>query len=259
MTAPYSGIQIPQPGESIQRKQRAWRVFTDQHDRRFGAVADKSNNSPIAEYQPQGFMPPWLPTMRYAKFATEGDLDFRWDYDAVAEDWSTQSAAYYDEAVKLALQLPGDVPVPEVGGEVDRRIRSILGVPPLSPAIPLACKAGDPWILGKPGAVDALGLKAVLAQTAGASGQEALKAIQARLDAMAIESGVERVPTLPEKPVIHERPKSINSVDVAATPIDVTYTAFMAEAKQRGKMTHAEAAMAWKAHKDNMAAELVGA
>jgi len=86
MTVPYSGIQIPQPGQNLQRMKRAFRVFTDQHGRRFGAVVDRGNNTPIAEFQPQGFLPAWLPTMRYAKWAEEGDLEFRWDYDSVAED-----------------------------------------------------------------------------------------------------------------------------------------------------------------------------
>ncbi|HEX7123823.1 MAG TPA: hypothetical protein VF178_15710 [Gemmatimonadaceae bacterium] len=253
----YAGIQIPQPGQSLQRARRAWRIYTDQHGRRFGAQAEMATNAPIGEFQPQGFNPPWLPTMRYAKFAQTGDLEFRWDYDAVAEDWSAQAASYYDEAIKLALQLPGDIRVPEVGGEVDRRIRAIAGPPPLSPAIPLACKAGDPWILGKPNAKDTLALKPVLLMTVGASGQEALKAIQARLDAQAKETGVEFIPSAPEKVLETERVRSITDVDHDAPMPVITYGAFMAEAKTRG-MTHAEAAMAWKAHKENMAAEEVG-
>ncbi len=248
----YSGIQIPQPGQSLQRMRRVWRIFTDQHGRRFGAQADMASNQPIGEFQPQGSIPPWLPTMRHAKFAQEGDLDFRWDYDTVAEDWSSLAASYYDEAVKMALSLPGDVPVPEIGGVVDRRIRALLGPSPLSPAIPLACKAGDPWILGKLGAQDTLGLKAILEQQTGASGQEALKLIQARLDEMAKAAGVELVPTIPAKTLETERSKSITDVDLTVDAAAITYQAFMAEAKQRGKMTHAEAAMAWSEHKKNL-------
>src|SRR5689334_11451746 len=126
MTAPYSGINVPQPGQSLQRMRRVWRIFTDQHGRKFGAQADMATNSPIAEFQPQGFMPPWLPPMRYAIFAQTGDLEFRWDYDTLATEWSGGTAQYYEEAGKLALQMPGDIPVPEIGGEVDRRIRLVL-------------------------------------------------------------------------------------------------------------------------------------
>jgi len=72
---------------------------------------------------------------------------------------------------------------------------------------------------------------------------------------MAKESGVEPVPTLPPKPQEFETARSITDVDVRAMPAEITYAAFMAEAKQRGKMTHAEAANAWNVHKANMAAE----
>lgn len=258
MTAPYSGIQIPQPGQSLQRQRRVWRVFTDQHGRRFGAQADMSNNAPIGEFQPQGFMPPWLPTMRHAKFSTAGDLDFRWDYDQVAEDWSAQAASYYEDAAKLSLQLPGNVPTPDVGGEVDYRIRVMMGPPPLSPAIPLACKAGDPWALGKPGAKDALGLEIVLRQGSVAKGQEALRIITDRLATQAKEAGLELMETRPEKPAESEKVRSIHDVDPNAPIVAVTYAAFIAEAKAQG-MTHADAALAWKAHKENLAAEEVAA
>lgn len=259
MTVPYSGIQLPQPGQNLQRMKRAWRVFTDQHGRRFGAVVDRGNNAPIGEFQPQGFIPPWLPTMRYAKWAEEGDLEFRWDYDAVAEDWSSQAASYYDEAVKLALQLPGDVPIPDVGGEVDRRIRAVLGVPPLSPAIPLACKAGDPWILGKPGAKDTLGLKAILEQGSGANGPEALRQINERLSRIAADVGTEFVPSAPEKVIAVERTRTINdrdeTMDADVPPLDlsaVTYKEFLSAAMRTG-MSMADAATAWKAHRENLA------
>lgn len=250
MTAPYAGIYVP-PGQSIQRMQRAWRVFTDQHGRRFGAISDIRNNTPVEEFQPQGFNPPWLPTPRHAKFAQPGDLEFRWDYDTIAEDWSAVAASYYEEAGNVALKLPGSIPVPEIGGPVAREIRIILGKPPLSPAIPLACKAGDPWALGKLGATDALGLKQILEQSGSASGQEALKAIQDRLDKMAMEANVPLVPTLPEKTVEAERHRSITTVDEDAPIEAITYNQFVAQGRARG-VSMAELALAWKAHKENM-------
>ncbi len=253
----YLGIQIPQPGQSLQRMRRAYRRYTDQHGRIFAAWADMQNNAPIEELRPVSFNPPWLPSMRYAKFAQTGDLDFRWDYDTLAQDWSGQVASYYEEAGKLALQIPGDVPFPEIGDVVDRRIRLILGAGSLSPAIPLACKAGDPWILGRAGATDVLKLKPILEQQFGANGQEALLAIQARLDRMAEGSGVVPVPTTPERLIEHERVKSITDLDAASMPV-LTYAAFMADAKQRG-MGYAEAALGWKAHKENLAAEEIAA
>lgn len=252
--ADYTGIQLPQPGQSLQRQRRVWRIFTDQHGRRFGAQADMGNNQPIGEFQPQsvnGFtIAPWYPAMPYAKFAQEGDLEFRWDYTRLAEEWSGGTASYYEEAGKLALQIPGDVPVPEVGGQVDRRIKLIMGQPPLSPAIPLACEMGDPWILGAMGAEINKDLQTLLAHGI-ANSQEALAAIKRRLEENASTSHVPMVPSSAPRVIETERVRSINDVDLSQTA-EITYQAFMAEAKQRGKMTHAEAALAWKAHKENM-------
>jgi hypothetical protein len=244
MTAPYAGIQIPQPGQSLQRQRRAYRIYTDQHGRKFGAWADKGNNAPIEEMRPQGFNPPWLPSQTYAKFAQDGDLDFRWDYDRMAEEWSSQVASYYEEAGKLALQIPGDVPFPEIGDVVDRRIRLILGVGSLSPAIPLACKAGDPWILGKAGAKDMLNLKPLIAQQ-GANGADALREIQKRLDAMAQAPGFEPMPTTPEKVIETEVARSINTIDDVGPMEDVTWPMFASAAKKRGVLSNAEISVAW--------------
>lgn len=75
---------IPQPGQSLQRQKRTFRVYTDQHGREFEAVADMATNQPIGELNPKGFTPPWLPPMRFAKWRQDGDLQFRWDYDTMA-------------------------------------------------------------------------------------------------------------------------------------------------------------------------------
>lgn len=256
MSAAYAGIQIPQPGTSLQRERRAFRIFTDQHGRRFGATVDKPTNAPIAEFQPQserGFgIAPWYPSMFYAKFQTTGDMEFRWDYLALADEWSGGTASYYDEAVKLALQLPGDIPVPEVGGPIDRRIRSILGPPPLSPAIPLACELGDPWILGAMGAKVNEELKAILQGTA-PSGREALAAIQARLQERATADAVALVPVSVQKPLEVERQRSITDVDDDVDAMDVTWPQFLAAAKARGRMTLPEIGVAWQEFKKDRA------
>ncbi len=83
-------------------------------------------------------------------------------------------------------------------------------------------------------------------------------AIQKRLDRMAQAAGVEPVPTTPERVIETERVRSINTIDHNAPMPVITYKAFMAEAQSRG-MSYAEAALAWKAHKENLAAEEVAA
>jgi hypothetical protein len=250
MTAPYAGINVPQPGQSLQRQRRVWRVFTDQHGRKFGAQADMATNQPIAEFQPQGFMPPWLPPMRFAKWHAVGDLDFRWDYETMAAELGGITAQYYQDAVKFAIE--NNKPEPDVGAPVDRSIRYVLGPPPLSPAIPLACEVGDPWMLGVLGAAVNEELKAILEQQAGANGADALNAIRARLQKGVDASAVPMVPTV-ERPVPDvEKVRTINDVDPNAPIPAITYNAFVAEGRKRG-VSMAELALAWAAHKQNTA------
>lgn len=251
MTAPYTGINVPQPGQSLQRLRRVWRVFTDQHGRRFGAQAEMSTNQPIGEFQPQGFMPPWLPPMRFAKWREVGDLEFRWDYQTYAEELGGMTAAYYQDAVKFAIE--NNKPEPEVGGPVDRSIRYVLGPPPLSPAIPLSCEVGDPWMLGVPNAPVNQELKAILEQQAGANGQDALNAIRARLQEHVDASAVPMVPTIERPEPKAEVVKTIHDID-ESTPIpEYSYNAFVREARKRGKMSMADISLAWAAHKKNLA------
>lgn len=255
MTAPYSGLPIPQPGQSLQRARRVWRIFTDQHGRRFGAQADMANNQPIGEFQPQGFNPPWLPPMFYAKFRQEGDLEFRWDYTTLATEWADGAAAYYRDAINFAMEH--NKPVPEPGGPVDRSIRvTPIGPPPLSPAIPLACEQGDAWILGMPGAPVNEMLRDILDQGRKAGGQDLLDSVRDQL-AGKWGSEVAKVPTTPERPQTVEKVRTIHDIDVQPGEFaEITWNQFSAAARKRGKLSAAEISVAWAEHKREMAAEL---
>lgn len=222
------------------------------------------NNRPIGEFQPQGFNPPWLPSMFYAKFGAEGELEFRWDYLGLADEWSGGTSSYYEEATKLSLSLPGDIPTPEIGGPIDRRIRALLGVAPLSPAIPIACEMGNPWILG--GRMDDRGrfladptipvdttLRDLLNQGAGMGGKEAIASIRAQLAKLREANAVEMVPTVPQKAPVVEKIRTINDYDASElAALEITWPQFLAAAKARGRMTMAEISVAWAEHKANM-------
>lgn len=245
MTAPYSGLPFPQPGQSLQRERRVWREFTDQHGRVFGAQSDMATNQPIGEIMPQGFQAPWLPPMRFVKFSKVGDLKFRWDYTTMANELAGDTDVYYRDAVTFALE--NHKPEPEVGGPVDRSIRFVLGKPPLSAAIPLAAEMGDPWLLGIPGAAVNTNLKAILEQTEGGNAREVLAELRARLQAQATDANVPLVqsaPVVAEKPVVE---RTINTVDIKDLPT-VTYKEFLAACLSRG-MKMPDAALAWQEHK----------
>lgn len=241
MTTP---IMLP-PGQSLQRIRRTLRTFTDQNNRQFEAQSDIATSQPIGEFTPRGCNPPWLPPMRYAKWRADGDLAFRWDYEGMANELAGITAQYYEDAVKFALEH--NKPEPEIGGPVDRSIRSVLGKPPLSPAIPLAAQAGDPWLLGMPGAPVNVVLKEILEQGVGANSKEALAYIRQMVHKTAAESPVPMVPMVPEPVSAAKRDKSITDIDPSTMP-EITYRQFLQECRGR-KMSMPEIYAAWQEHK----------
>lgn len=250
-----ASLGFSQPGESLQRVARSWREFTDQHARTFGAEVEVSNGHPVGEFQALGFVPPWMPPMKFAKFRKIHDVKFRWDYSEMADELAGITAAYYQDAVKFAIE--NNKPEPDVGGPIDRSIRYVLGPPPLSPAIPLACEAGDPWILGVPGAPVNKMLKAILEQNFGANSKEAIDLIRAKMLAQQTESSVQSVPSLPAEPVTKDPVRTINDAS-AVDPKNITYTDFVKACAGR-KMNIKDIADQWAEHKRNLASDLVPA
>ena len=246
-----TSLGFTQPGQHLQRTKRGYTEgFTDQHGRHFGAQFDKNNLRPIGEFTPIGHTPPWLPPMRFIRWATDG-FSFRWDYDTMANELAADAAAYYDDVAKFMLDHMPHEPVPEVGDPIPKRVRQVLGPPTLSPAIPLAAEAGEPWILGVPGAPVNETLKACLYQNGNVGGREAIDLIKARLSQQ-ITNPVPSAPidTFADQRVT-ERPKSIDDVDLASIT-KVTYQEFIGQA-MKGGLSMADAALAWKAHKENLA------
>jgi hypothetical protein len=244
-----------QPGQHLQRLRRDWTdMYTDQHGRRFCANYDKENLAPVEELRPVDFDPPWLPPMRFAKFAKNQSFKFAWDYASMSEELGQATAVYYDEAVKVALSIPGDVPVPEPGGPVDRRIRAMLGAPPLSPALPIACQHGDPWLLGVKDAEPTSELVAIVQQGLMVGANETLRIIKAR-----IEKQIKNpIPSLHE--VAEPVTKTAKTIHDLA-PVDVkgiTYQQFVSECKNRD-MKMPDIVAAWHEHKANLAADSVAA
>lgn len=224
-----------QPGQHIQREDRTVNEYTDQFGRTFTAVAEISTAAPIGEMRPINCNPPWLPSQPYAVF-TRGSLSFRWDHKRLIEELGAMSASYYDEAVKAALEK--NLPVPELGGVVDRRIKALLGPPPFSPAIPLAVEAGDRWLQGWADATPTPELEAIVKHTMQVSGVEFVKQLKHRM-----EQVLGRVIVAEPDPVI---------VVPVEEDVPVTYAEFYKAARKEGK-TNAEAVALWKEHKALMA------
>lgn len=254
MTAPAFNIgNILNPGQHIQRLQTAWTdEFTDQFGRRYAANYDTRNMRPKEELRPMGFNPPWLPPMKYIAWERDGGFRFRWDFVTMANDLTDDATAYYASVFEFMMEYMPGVEPPELGDPVPTKVlRSPLGKPPLSPAIPLACEAGDPWILGMAGAAENPMLKSIIQQSATANGRQALALIRERL---AQKVGTTAVPTIAPQEDPSARPiKSIADVD-PATFDNITYKEFLAAAMKAG-MSMADGAAAWKAHRENLALE----
>lgn len=247
-----------QPGESLQRLQTEWSDdFTDQFGRRYAANYDIRNMRPKEELRPVGFNPPWLPPMRYILWERHGGFKFRWDLETMANDLSGDATAYYAQVFEFMMEHMPGVEVPELGDPVPTKVlRSPIGKPPLSPAIPLACLAGEPWILGTPNAPVNGMLKAILDQSATANGRKALEVIRERMKVVAGEHAIQA--RAPEgDPWNHKVARSIDDIDPAAIT-QVSYVDFISAAMKDKRMTMAEAALAWKAHRENVAADSPG-
>lgn len=245
-----------QPGESLQRAKRGYHdAFTDQHGRMFAAVYDLGNQRPIGEFDPVGCEPKWLPPMRFIKWERPGSFRFRWDYASMAAELSGDAAEYYQNvAVFITDHMPHET-VPEVGEAIPPKVRRILGNPPLSPMLPLACEAGDPWILGMPGAPVNTLLKTIIEMHAGANGKEALLAMKDLLAKYAKESGVAVVETIPAEAAPVTVSRSINSAAPLASidPEKITYNDFVKECKGKYKeMAMPDIVSAWREHRANL-------
>ena len=244
-------IPMMTPGQSLQRKSRVYRTYTDQHGRKFGAVADAMNNQPIGEFTPLGCNPPWLPPMRFAIFTDDGSLDFRWAYEIMAAELAAGTAEYYQDAVKFAIE--NNKPEPDVGGPVDRSIRYVLGPPPLSPAIALSCEQGDPWMLGIPNAPVNIGMRDILSQGMSANSKEALDIIRASVRKNVDASAVPMVETRAVAEPVAEHIKTIHTPAPLREALgEVNYKEFLIECRSRG-MTLGDIGAAWQEHKRNMA------
>jgi hypothetical protein len=247
------------PGESIQRNQRDYtEEWTDNHGRRFGAWYDTRTMRPIGELAPaDGWTPPWLPPQRFIRWKSRMGFAFSWDYDTMAAELAGQTAEYYADVTKFMVEhMPASEP-PKIGQPVNSRVRQVLGVPPLSPALPLAAKKGNAWLLGKPGAKLEPTLRQLIVQSIGVNGREAIEAIEEQLEGIIGDDAMPAIAPRPDEDdrVGKKKGRSIDDVDeskVLAAIDTMGYREFLAESMKAGlKMT--EAADLWHRHKAALA------
>ena len=253
-----SNIGFINPGEHIQRKQREWTdEWVDNHGRHFEGWYDIRNMRPIEELRPVGYNPPWLPPQRFIRWKSKGGFRFAWDYDSMAAELSGGTGEFYADVTKFMVEhMPASAPV-EIGYAIPPRVRQVLGTPPMTPAIPLAAKLGDPWLLGVPGARKNEKLRELLWQSQGSNHAEVVESIQRQL-AEVIGDGAR--PAEPSNPHEDERVntkkvRTIDDVDEGAilASIDTKgYRQFIADAMRDG-MSMAQSAALWHQHRATLA------
>lgn len=234
-----------------QRDQRVRRFFTDQHGRRYFAWADKDNQRPIGEFvlsdQTGKFITaPWNPPMAYIDWPDRDALDFQWKFEAMAEELAGYTAEWYSHAQQLAEVA--HIPIPDIGGDVHPKLIGLMGPPPLSPEVPLACAAGERWLIGRVGAPVNVRLQKILNQGRSITSTLAMEEIRSRVSAMiAAQDAGQSIEAL----------KDLSTLEIndGLDPTRVTYRDFIGEAMSRGS-TMAAAAIAWKAHRDNLDADV---
>ncbi len=234
-----------------QRDARVRRFFTDQHGRRWFAWADKQNQRPIGELvlddQTGTFQsPPFVPAMQFIAWDAPDSLSFHWAYDKMADEYAGYTALYYDEASKLARHIHVDIPKP--GDAVVPELISILGPPPLSPEIPLACQAGERWLLGVKGAPENQPLALIIHQGRALTSTTTLEYLREKVKKM-VESQNNGVSVGGLSQVAMSSP--VPDAGLSSPVTSITYNDFAAEARKAGK-SMADISVAWRAHKDNL-------
>ncbi len=155
--------------------------FQDQHGRLFEAQCDIDTMQPIEELRCVSHSPPWLPPMPYARFGRKGSSKVVWQYRALARNIAGTTGSWYAEARKFAQR--NNLPVPDVGGEVDPMLVDVFGYPPISPEIALTAEAGHPWLLGVKDAEKDTDLESLLVQGRSGNASDALATIEKRVRA----------------------------------------------------------------------------
>lgn len=88
---------------------------------------------------------PWAPESRYFDF-NHRTKRIRLRYDRVIGDYRIAEETYYQACARISNQN-GWKSI-EYGAMPSWQVTSVVGYPPLSPRIPQAAMAGDPWLLG---------------------------------------------------------------------------------------------------------------
>lgn len=131
---------------------RPYRVFTDQHGRKYGATTESESGHPCSPVDfmhrtPAGNLPPWVPDTNYLIFdpVEVGKVTVDYDKalmekDRAIDDWSTlirqNALAMYADKAGEQIEHPGP------------GLLQLVGPKPVGRELIAACQAGNKWALG---------------------------------------------------------------------------------------------------------------
>lgn len=133
-------------------KLRPAKMF-DQHGRRYSALLDKSNGTPVGQGpRPDGWRAPWMPGQEWFRYHEDesNPMRFRIDYDGMLNDRIAAHEQYEREWTDFAVVNGWDPKDPDIAG----RIIAKVGKRPLPLEIIVAAMQGNRYVLGLTETVD---------------------------------------------------------------------------------------------------------
>lgn len=131
---------------------RPYRLFTDQHGRKYGATTEARSGWPCSPIDfkhrtPAGNLPPWMPDTKYLVFDAQDVGQVRIDYDLALADHDRALADWETLIRQNALAMYAD----KAGEQIERPgpgLLRLVGPKPAGRELIAACKAGNKWALG---------------------------------------------------------------------------------------------------------------
>lgn len=149
------------PGHTFQRldgdnwsqaSRRSYRIYRDQHGRKWGA--DVENPTPTIGGPPMPCGPlsarfdaPWYPPEKYLVITDPVAGEITIDYERMIDDAERAELEYESRKRQTAVKMYGNKGHEAVKTN-DRDLLEEVGMPPESAEIAYAARAGNPWLLG---------------------------------------------------------------------------------------------------------------
>lgn len=131
---------------------RSYRVFRDQHGRKWGADIEDRTGHPCGQLVPRdgwGTTAPLVPPQKYLVVTDTAAGEITIQYGRWIEDEERALREYNEEAYRVALDKFGDK-ADEAITEKHPGLLRVVGPPPLPVQRVKAARAGNRWVLGLP-------------------------------------------------------------------------------------------------------------